>query len=542
MNNFLSVGTITVVNTTFAGQLAGRYLQTSSNGANRVDTVMKNNYYRSANSLPAVSNTSGMSYSNIEMSDCYNTGEVVGDYYVGGVAGINDGTITNCYNAGEVSGYCYVGGVAGSNNGTITNCYNTGEASATSSVSGVVGYNNGKTTNSYYLSDSETDNFDDTTAKTADQFASGEVAYLLQGKQTEQIWGQELNKDKFPVLGGEKVYYVIPCVDESCYSNTATGNHTVKISPAKDANCTKTGLTECKKCSRCGKTLVASEIIPAAEHSFENGKCTVCGAEPTYNPNVVYFIPKHWEEADAWFAVLAWDAKTGDSKFVKLQNENGIYFAEIGEYIDMVFFRMDPEKTAVDLDSVWNQTDVLTIPKGYNCFTVNDHEYDNANGIWSEYLPVKDISVTGDINLTLEEINDNIYTGVVELQVGTYSFNINDDGTTLGFNGTYTDTATIDYSAGTTEATKLNATGGKYTFTYNASTKELEIEYEPVLVFGDANGNGYIEIIDVIFVLEYIVGKIALNEVQSLCADVDSNGTISVLDAVLIQKMLLGIV
>ena len=208
----------------------------------------------------------------------------------------------------------------------------------------------------------------------------------------------------------------------------------------------------------------------------------------------------------------------------------------------MVFFRMDPEKTAVDLDSVWNQTDVLTIPKGYNCFTVNDHEYDNANGIWSEYLPVKDISVTGDINLTLEEINDNIYTGVVELQVGTYSFNINDDGTTLGFNGTYTDTATIDYSAGTTEATKLNATGGKYTFTYNASTKELEIEYEPVLVFGDANGNGYIEIIDVIFVLEYIVGKIALNEVQSLCADVDSNGTISVLDAVLIQKMLLGIV
>jgi hypothetical protein len=69
MNNCLSVGTITVVNTTFAGQLAGRYLQTSSNGANRVDTVMKNNYYRSANSLPAVSNTSGMSYSDIEMSD-----------------------------------------------------------------------------------------------------------------------------------------------------------------------------------------------------------------------------------------------------------------------------------------------------------------------------------------------------------------------------------------------------------------------------------------------------------------------------------------
>ena len=46
------------------------------------------------------------------------------------------------------------------------------------------------------------------TAKTAEQFQSGEVAYLLQGKQAEQVWGQNLTldpKDTYPVLGGLKV-------------------------------------------------------------------------------------------------------------------------------------------------------------------------------------------------------------------------------------------------------------------------------------------------------------------------------------------------
>ena len=42
---------------------------------------------------------------------------------VGGVCGMNFGTIENCYFTGTVSGRQSVGGVCGSNYGTINNCY-----------------------------------------------------------------------------------------------------------------------------------------------------------------------------------------------------------------------------------------------------------------------------------------------------------------------------------------------------------------------------------------------------------------------------------
>lgn len=57
----------------------------------------------------------------------------------GGIAGLNNGTITDCTNDGMIEGKgtseIYVGGIAGSNHGTITNCTNNGD------VSGGVTYN-----------------------------------------------------------------------------------------------------------------------------------------------------------------------------------------------------------------------------------------------------------------------------------------------------------------------------------------------------------------------------------------------------------------
>lgn len=51
--------------------------------------------------------------------------------------------------------------------------------------------------------------------------------------------------------------------------------------PAKTATCTEKGLTEGKKCGKCGEILTAQTEIPA-EHKYENGKCTVCNQEGGY--------------------------------------------------------------------------------------------------------------------------------------------------------------------------------------------------------------------------------------------------------------------
>ena len=56
------------------------------------------------------------------ITNCYSTGSVSGNKWVGGLVGVNNyyGTITNCYSTGSVSGKYNVGGLVGRMDGTIT--------------------------------------------------------------------------------------------------------------------------------------------------------------------------------------------------------------------------------------------------------------------------------------------------------------------------------------------------------------------------------------------------------------------------------------
>ena len=66
-------------------------------------------------------------------------------------------------------------------------------------------------------------------------------------------------------------------------SSNPSHTHTEVVLPEVEATCTKTGLTEGKKCSSCGKVLVAQKEVAKKDHNYENGKCTVCDADdPNY--------------------------------------------------------------------------------------------------------------------------------------------------------------------------------------------------------------------------------------------------------------------
>ncbi len=75
-------------------------------------------------------------------------GSVAGRSYVGGLAGLNRGSINTCYTTGAVTGLSSVGGLVGcgglygyDNNGVIMNSYATGVVTGYSSVGGLVGFN-----------------------------------------------------------------------------------------------------------------------------------------------------------------------------------------------------------------------------------------------------------------------------------------------------------------------------------------------------------------------------------------------------------------
>ena len=197
------------------------------NGTSKVGGVCGNNYTGTitncynTGSVSGLGNLGGVNGYNDggTITNSYNAGSVSGtERYVGGVSGYNDGgTITNCYNVGSVGGSGYVGGVNGWNKGIITNCYNTGSVSGTGvNVGGVIGRNesNASITNCYYDSTIYTGNAigaNSGTAtkvegKTTDEFKTGEVAYLLQLDQSDEVWGQTIGTDTYPTLGGAKVY------------------------------------------------------------------------------------------------------------------------------------------------------------------------------------------------------------------------------------------------------------------------------------------------------------------------------------------------
>ena len=154
---------------------------------------------------------SGAEVKNVGIEDSYINISI--DYAGGGVCGNNyNGTVTNCYNTGTVSGSgLNAGGVCGWNyNGTITNCYNTGAVSGRN-AGGVCGWNNSTITNCYYLSGtaetgvgSDSGTAADIEEKSQSQFSSGEVAWLLQNGQGDQVWGQEIGKDELPRLSYNK--------------------------------------------------------------------------------------------------------------------------------------------------------------------------------------------------------------------------------------------------------------------------------------------------------------------------------------------------
>ena len=69
--------------------------------------------------------------------------------------------------------------------------------------------------------------------------------------------------------------------------------HTEETVPGKAATCTETGLTDGKKCSVCGETLLAQETIPATGHKFDNDAdkdCNNgCGLERAVTINGVHY-------------------------------------------------------------------------------------------------------------------------------------------------------------------------------------------------------------------------------------------------------------
>lgn len=201
---------------------------------------------------------------------CINTGDVTASkgIQVGGLFGyvsITSSTeeyrnIENSYSTGQVN----ITDAPGSRNGTlvggfsgnkIKNCYDT--VTDALPMLGTTAYCQGAE-NCYSMSeDASVTEPEGVAVKTKAEFASGEVAYLLDGtgenRAEAPVWGQNIGTDESPVLGGAAVYK-----DGDVYANA---EHTYDVTYTWSAD--KKNCTAKQNCRFCGIE-GAKETVAAA--------------------------------------------------------------------------------------------------------------------------------------------------------------------------------------------------------------------------------------------------------------------------------------
>ena len=177
---------------------------------------------------------------NVIISDSYFSGK-----HVGGVCGqMAASTITNCFSSSMITGDIGVGGICGSMFGvdsdTISYCASSGRVKYTEKYNnggGVCGSfdTNDQIINCYYNKESLYVNGGEVgsagsdsayaTAKTTKEFASGEVAYLLNGSTNAGTWKQNLDtgtRDETPNFSGAAVYAATSGACTPGYTNNAS--------------------------------------------------------------------------------------------------------------------------------------------------------------------------------------------------------------------------------------------------------------------------------------------------------------------------------
>lgn len=226
------------------------------------------------------------------------------DARVGGIVGLVDYNsrtliIRDCYNIGKITGRSDngsgdAGGICGFYmNGKISNCYNVGEITGSGYVSkiAVSAYNDIRPTNCYYLSDTDTDL--NGTAKTAAEFANGDVLEELKAGQRDN------NAD--------------PWADE-CKYLAAAGKTLPVFNGQGDAhdhqsNDWEHNDTEHWQVCTCGAVFHKAEHSGGTATCTQRATCTVCGAE--YGDVLGHDFTTSWthDDNEHWKQCSRCDAK-----------------------------------------------------------------------------------------------------------------------------------------------------------------------------------------------------------------------------------------
>lgn len=143
-----------------------------------------------------------------QLSDCSFTGTIIANYEnqrpVGGILGYHNGQnikIQHCLSIGTITATEHT------HNGLLVGCLKNHTQPEANIYCNFVADHYGAY-GEFYFDDTSINIVPDNTytAVTAEQLASGTIAYLLQDDRAVHIWGQTIETDPHPIIGGARVY------------------------------------------------------------------------------------------------------------------------------------------------------------------------------------------------------------------------------------------------------------------------------------------------------------------------------------------------
>lgn len=388
---------------------------------------------------------------------------------LGVVVGVNGGTIRNCASISNTMKRRHEGvnnkaacGFVWSNgsDATIENCmvYDCiyTDASANYAFTGI---NNGTITNCYYYESSETISDTVATAKTADQFASGEVAYLLNGEKTDgtQSWYQSLKTDTYPVPDNKHgtVYYgYVDCQSQDkIYANT-------ELSKDKPEHSWKCELDEANtnkmtfSCTTDGCTKGGTITVTAPEGAIYDGNnhTATVTVETEENEELI-------ETPVITYTSLTEGVELVDGKPVNAGTyKASITLGEVTAYDEFEIAKATPDIGTVSAEDMENTLDISEVVLSRTDDTISGTlslkegtELAYGTKDYTYVFKSRDANyndVEGTVSIT---ISDTI-APTATYQIGTNGFKAFMNAITFGFFFKDTQTVEIQYTDDTTDA------------------------------------------------------------------------------------------